>query len=270
MFRTGRRLFQNIHRSVSADESVEVVESNGVRSLYLGSDTVQSSMRVLDPAGLELTYTRGMMAFMLFVQNIRNVLIIGLGGGSVPKYIYHHLPEVDSLRIVEINTRIIQIARSHFEVPDNDTRFEVIEGDGAAYVKEHAATTQVLIMDAYGGRGIAEDLSSQEFFDNCARALTADGVLVTNLWGSDRNFDVYLQRIEQAFDQRALILPTGRPGNIIVFAFRRQPAESRWTALREHARKLEQNHKIEFLQFLEKIWDCNPSTSHRLTFGNRA
>lgn len=270
MFRAGRRLLQNIHRSVLADESVDVSESNGVRSLHLGNATIQSSMRVLDPTALELNYTRAMMAFMLFLPSVRNILIIGLGGGSVPKYIYHHVPEVDSLRVVEINPRIIQVARSHFEVPDNDARFEIIEGDGAAYIRERAATAQVLMMDAYGSHGIAEDLSSQEFFDNCAKALTPDGVLVTNLWGSDRNFDVYLQRIEQAFDQHALILPTGRPGNIIVFAFRRHPLESRWAALREHARKLEQHHKIEFLQFLEKIWDCNPSTSHRLTFGNKA
>lgn len=270
MFRAGRRFFQNIHRSASAEESVEVSESNGVRSLHLGNDTIQSSMRLLDPTALELAYTRGMMVFMLFMQNMKDIVIIGLGGGSVPKYIYHHLPEVDSLRVVEINPRIIQFARSHFEVPDNDARFEIIEGDGAAYVKAHPATTQVLIMDAYGGSGIAEELSSQEFFDNCARALTPDGVLVANLWGSDPNFGVYLQRIEQAFDHRVFMLPTGRPGNIIVFAFRRQPLELRWTVLREKAKALEKTHKIEFLQFLEKIRDCNPATSHRLIFESRA
>lgn len=264
MFRGGRFL-RSIHRSVSDDSSVDVSESNGVRSLHLGNSTVQSSMRLNDPYALELTYTRGMMMFLLFVPNARNVLMIGLGGGSVPKYIHRYLAHVDMMRIIEINPRVIQIARSHFEVPDNDGRLEIIEGDGAQYVRERAEVAQVLMMDAYDTNGLPAELCSQDFFDHCARALTEDGMLAVNLWGSDRNFEVYLQRIEQAFDGRILVLPTGRPGNILVFGFRRAPAELRWAELRERARKLEQTHKIEFLEFLERIRDNNPGTVHRLT-----
>jgi spermidine synthase len=174
------------------------------------------------------------------------------------------LPDIVSTRIIEINPRIIHIARSHFEVPDNDARLEVIEGDGAQYVKEHRDNAQVLMIDAFDSNGIPADLCSQDFFDDCSNALTSDGLLVINLWGSDRNFDLYLQRIEQAFERRVLILPTGRPGNIVVFAFHRIPSELRWNKLRERAKKLEQAHRIEFLQFLEKIRDCNPGTAHRL------
>jgi len=265
MLRAGQRFLRSIHRSVSTDDSVDVSESDGVRSLHLGNSTVQSSMRISDPCALELTYTRGMMVFLLFVPNVRNVVMIGLGGGSVPKYIHAHLSAIESIRVWEINPRVIQIARSHFAVPQDDARLQIIEGDGAQYVREHPDTAQVLMIDAFDSNGIPPDLCSQEFFDYCAQALTTDGVLVINLWGSDRNFDVYLQRTEQAFGGRVLILPTGRPGNIVVLAFQRTPPELRWSVLRERAKKLEQSHKIEFLQFLEKIRDCNPCTAHRLT-----
>ena len=46
--------------------SVEVSEQDGVRSLHLGSDTVQSSMKSRIPYELVLSYTRAMMAFLLF------------------------------------------------------------------------------------------------------------------------------------------------------------------------------------------------------------
>lgn len=269
MFRAGHRFLRSIHRSVAADTSVDVSESNGVRSLHLGNSTVQSSMRLSDPYALELTYTRGMMMFLLFAPNVRQVLMLGLGGGSIPKYIHHHLPQVEMMRVIEINPRVIQVARSHFAVPDNDARLEILECDGVQYIREHAENTQVLILDAYDSNGLPAELCSQDFFDCCAEALTTDGILVVNLWGSDRNFEMYLQRIEQAFDGRTLILPTGRPGNIVVFAFRREPGELRWGELRERARKLEQIHKIEFLQFLEKIRDNNPGTAHRLTLESR-
>lgn len=269
MFRGGK-FFRNIHRSVSSDSSVDVSESNGVRSMHLGNSTVQSSMRLSDPFALELTYTRGMMMFLLFTPDARQILMLGLGGGSVPKYIHRYLPQVEMMRVLEINPRVIQIARSHFELPDNDDRLEVIEGDGVQYIREHPEAAQVLMMDAYDSDGLPAELCSQDFFDHCAQALTPDGMLAVNLWGSDRNFEMYLARIEQSFDGRVLMLPTGRPGNILVFGFRRMPDELRWNELRARARKLEQSHKIEFLEFLEKIRDCNPGAGHRLTLGGKA
>ena len=47
-------------------DSVYVTETFGVRSLHIGSDTIQSSMRLARPNDLELAYTRSMMAFLLF------------------------------------------------------------------------------------------------------------------------------------------------------------------------------------------------------------
>jgi spermidine synthase len=257
------RLGRKIHRSVADESSVDVSESNGVRSLHLGSEAVQSAMRVKAPFELELRYTRGMMAFLLFADNVKEVLAIGLGGGSVPKYLYYHLPQT-SIRVVEINPQVIRIARSYFEVPDNDERFAIIEGDGVQYLREHTATAQVLMIDAFDSHGIPAELCSQEFFDSCADALTADGCMAINLWSSDRNFDIYLQRIERSFEGKVLTLPTGRPGNIVVIGFRRMLTDLRWAALRERAKALEAYHKIEFLEFVEKLREHNPNTQHRL------
>lgn len=264
LFRLGpRRFARSIHRKVSDGNSVDVSEVDGVRSLHLGSDTIQSSMRVNAPYDLELTYTRGMMMFLLFRPQARNVLLIGLGGGSIPKFIHHYLPN-HAIQTVEINSEVIAVARSHFHLPDDDDRLQTIEGDGVAYLHANAGASDVLILDAYDSKGLASELSSQAFFDTCAEALTDDGILVVNLWGSDKNFDVYLQRIEQSFGQRVLVLPTGRPGNIAVFGFRRTPPDLRWASLRERAKQLQGELKIEFLEFVERLRDHNQHTSNRL------
>lgn len=256
-------MLRKIHRSFDADASVDVSESGGVRSLHLGNATVQSAMLIKAPFELELRYTRGMMAYLLFAEEAADVLAIGLGGGSVPKYIYHHLPQT-RMRVIEINPKIIRIARSHFEVPEDDERLRVIIGDGAAYLREHTETAEVLMLDAFDSHGIPQDLCTQPFFDSCAAALSGDGIFVVNLWGSDRNFDIYLQRIEQSFERKVLILPTGRPGNIVVLAFRRAPVDLRWARLRERAKALEKAHKIEFLEFVEALREHNPNTANRL------
>lgn len=257
------RMLRKIHRSFDEDASVDVSESDGVRSLHLGNATVQSAMLIKSPFELELKYTRGMMAYLLFAEDAADVLAIGLGGGSVPKYIYQHLPQAQ-IRVIEINPKIIRIARSHFAVPEDDERLRVIAGDGAAYLREHLETARVLMLDAFDSHGIPQDLCTQPFFDSCAAALSGDGIFVVNLWGSDRNFDVYLQRIEQSFERKVLTLLTGRPGNIVVLAFRRAPADLRWTHLRERARALEKTHKIEFLEFVETLREHNPNSANRL------
>ncbi|MES1988632.1 MAG: spermidine synthase, partial [Pseudomonadota bacterium] len=74
---------RNFTNTSAANETVYVSETDGVRSLHLGSVTIQSAMRIRDPFALELTYTRGIMCFLLFRSNVKDMLTIGLGGGSV-------------------------------------------------------------------------------------------------------------------------------------------------------------------------------------------
>lgn len=257
------KFIKKIHRVAAGSESVEVGEVDGVRSLYLGSETIQSSMRVKTPNSLELPYSRGMMLFLLFGKQTRDVLMLGLGGGSVPKYIHHFLPDV-TVRVVELNPKVIAIARSHFYVPDDDERFSVIEGDGVAYLQNHPDTTDMLMLDIFDGQGIPPDLYAQDFFDTCFAAVKQGGMMAVNLWGSDKNFDIYLQRIEQSFNQRVLVIPTGRPGNIVVFAFTKPLPEARWDALRTKARALDATYQLNFMDLLERLRDHNPNTPHRI------
>jgi spermidine synthase len=161
---------------------------------------------------------------------------------------------------VEINPQIIATAHSHFFVPNHDERLNIIEGDGLAYLTNHPHSTDVLMIDAFDSVGIPPDFCSQDFFDSCEMGLSHDGIFVINLWGSDKNFDIYLRRIEQSFDDKVLMLPTGKPGNIVVFGFK-TPLLHTITQLRERAKLLEQQfekpHYIEFLSFLEKLCEHN-------------
>jgi spermidine synthase len=263
MFRVAKHLMRGLANSLSGDDAVEVSELNGVRALHLGSATIQSAMRISDPFALELTYTRGIMCFLLFNTQVKSVLGIGLGGGSLAKYIHAYCPDIVS-SVIELNPKIIQLARSQFYLPENDARLQVIEGDGLLYLAEHENAADLLLIDAFDSNGIPPDFCSQDFFDQCATTLTHNGMLAINLWGSDKNFDIYLQRIEQSFNGRVLSLPTGKPGNIAVFGFKREPTDLRLASLRERAKLLENTHKIEFLQFVEKLAEHNSSTNNRI------
>lgn len=264
MFGKGvRRIGRFLQRDAEGASSVDISEMDGVRALHLGNATVQSAMRLSAPFDLELTYTRGMMCFLLFSDRVREAVILGLGGGSIPKYIHRHLPQM-RITAVELNPAVVSAARSQFYLPDEDERLRIFIGDGVPYIRDNPGSADVLMLDAYDAKGLPPDLSSQEFYDACADALTAEGILVINLWGSDKRFDIYLQRIEQSFDGRVLMMPTGRPGNIIIFAFKCHAGDLRWKTLRERAKQLQADLRIEFLDFVERLRDHNLNTSHRL------
>src|ERR1700741_1828212 len=94
-------------------------ESYGARTLRIGSETLQSSMRLAQPNDLELSYTRSMMSFLLFGPEPREVLMIGLGGGSLAKFVYHRMPHA-RLQVIEVNPRVMAIARQYFHVPPDE------------------------------------------------------------------------------------------------------------------------------------------------------
>jgi len=244
-------------------KTVYVSEKFGVRSLHIGSDTVQSAMRIARPNDLELSYTRSMMACLLFHPDPCNVLMVGLGGGSVAKYVYHQLPEA-KLRVLELDPQVVAIARQCFLVPPDDARFEVIIGDGAEYMARRDARADLIMVDGYDAESHVEELATREFYRHCRERLTPGGVLVVNLWGGDRQFNEVLKRIEGEFPDGTLCLPARKPGNVIAFGFRDPPGLLAWTALERRAGELEARHGLEFTLFVEGLHSMNRSDATHL------
>ncbi len=237
-------------------ETVYISEKFGVRSLHIGSDTVQSAMRIGAPNDLELSYTRSMMGFLLFNDHPKLVLMIGLGGGSVAKFIYHRMPWT-TLRAIELRERVLTVARRYFDVPPDDTRFEVILGDGAEFASRPTVCADLVVVDGYDGESHVEALATTAFYRDCHERLNTGGMMVVNLWGGDREFHDTLKRIESAFPAGTLCLPAEKPGNIIVFGFRSAPGSLEWSVLDERAAALEPRYGLGFARFVESLHRMN-------------
>lgn len=92
-----------------------LVENRKTRSLCFAIDgAAQSEMRLDDPETLITAYTRKMMGFLLFCKRPREVVMIGLGGGSLAKFCHRHLPST-RMTVIEINASVIAL-RSHFQI----------------------------------------------------------------------------------------------------------------------------------------------------------
>jgi spermidine synthase len=239
------------------DSGVHMSEEFGVRSLHIGSSMVQSAMRLSVPNHLELVYTQCMMGFTLFHPQPENMLMIGLGGGSLAKFVYHRLPQVQTT-VIEINPQIVAIARDHFFVPADDARLQVVIAEGGEFVANHPRSADILMVDGFDDGRQVPSLCSQDFYDDAREALKRNGVLVVNLLSRDRAVQDYIHRIEDSFAGRVATVMAEPFGNLIVFAFKHSPPRSTWKNLQERAKQLEQELALPFTRFVNKLQQREP------------
>jgi spermidine synthase len=238
--------------------SIAVSESRGVRTLHVGGDAIQSAMRLDDPYALALDYTRCMMAFLLFHPEPREALMIGLGGGSLPKF-FHRRLRGTRMRVVELDPRVVAIAREQFALPGD---IEVEIGDGAQALAPQCC--DVLVVDAYHDELHVPKLASAEFYDAAWLALTEPGVLVVNFMDDDPKLDQYLQRLEGAFGGAVLAMPALYDPNILAFAFKGIAPSVPWAELRRRADRLEARYGLPFGRYVSKLRHMNRCTPEAL------
>lgn len=193
-----------------------IFEEKNSKFLYFSINQLQSKMCISRPDELEVDYTRTMMGFLTLKRRPKHMAMIGLGGGSLAKFCYRHLPET-KITVVEINPHVIAL-RKEFLVPDDNERFKVIEADGADFLQEAEQDFDVLLVDGYDHQGQPPQLCSQRFYENCSRVLVDQGVMAVNLHATHHFYELFIDRINRSFDSNVAEVAANHDGNIVVFA----------------------------------------------------
>jgi spermidine synthase len=110
------------------------------------------------------------------------VLIIGAGDGGVLRRVLQHRNVAQAV-MVEIDGEVIRLAKQFLpEIGADawaDPRAQVIVGDGIEYVRQATdASFDVIIVDSTDPIGVGEVLFTDDFYANCARILSAGGLIV--------------------------------------------------------------------------------------------
>ncbi|MEX8511501.1 MAG: fused MFS/spermidine synthase [Leptothrix ochracea] len=219
-----------------------VYASDEVVSLHFDIMAIQSAMRLEAPDALDLDYTRVMMGFLLLADTPpTRILMIGLGGGSLVKYCYRHLPQA-CITVVEINPQVIAV-RDDFFIPADDERLRVVCGDGAAFVRDEDETHDwdLILVDGFTREGQPEALCSASFYAHCHAALAPEGLMVVNMQADDSA--VLETRIDATFDSRSLSVPSERDTNRILFASRAAPWQPNPARIQARWHKLDPVHQ---------------------------
>ena len=255
---------KRLRDALAGHGAIEIVEEGGVRVLQIGGDAIQSAMRLDAPDRIELDYVQAMMAFLLFRPRPREVLMVGLGGGSMARFIHQRMPNV-RVSVVEIDPGVVTVAHRYFHFPEEDERLEILIGDGAELVPRRPAGADVLVVDGFVDGRPAEGLCTQSFYDGAFAALRSPGVMVANFMADDGKIERHLGRIEKSFGRSPTLLLAQEEDNLIAFAHRGGPLRLAWPELKARARAANALFGLPLEECLPALRRRNPHTTRFLT-----
>ena len=112
--------------------------------------------------------------------NVKNVLVIGAGDGGVVRELTKY-DEIERIDMVEIDKMVVDICREYLPFTAcklDDKRVNIFYQDGLKFVRNKENEYDLIIVDSTDPFGPGEGLFTKEFYGNCYKALTEDGIIV--------------------------------------------------------------------------------------------
>jgi spermidine synthase len=196
---------------------IRIEEDDEARYMYFDR-TLQSAMNLKDPTALRLIYSRYTSIGLTFRPDAKKILIIGLGGGSIPKKLQKEFPSLE-VDVVEIDPEVIQMARDQFKVRDGKN-LRLYAQDGRLFLTRTTNLYDIILIDAYYADAMPFHLATREFFELAQRKLTSNGIIVANLISavtgpSGKIARAFVKTQRQIFPQ-TYVFAARRPDNVSI------------------------------------------------------
>ena len=194
-----------------------------------GQEVVQSRVDLSAPHSLVAPYARSMFASYLYQPQPRRVLIVGLGGGAMVRFLTHHDPHVQ-VDVVEIDPAVVRLADQYFGVRSGGN-LHVHTADAVAFVESAANRYDMILMDAFlrpssdtDTTGVPTRLKTMEFLGRLKRALAPGGVVAFNVNEHDSMADD-IAAVTAAFGQVAVYRSPPSDNKVVIAAAGAMPTE---------------------------------------------
>ncbi|MFP6809103.1 MAG: fused MFS/spermidine synthase [Pseudomonadales bacterium] len=182
-----------IHKEKSLYRNIQVKESSSRRCLVFAvrrGDRNQTCINLRHPDRVVFPYARMTFAGLLLNSEPESILIVGLGGGTIPTILSQLYPET-IIHIVEIDAAVARVAKEYFDFVETGN-VKVFVQDARVNIKRAKLKKlkyDMVILDAFTGDYIPEHLMTVEFLQEIKSILTADGVLVANTFSTSKLYD---------------------------------------------------------------------------------
>jgi spermidine synthase len=240
-----------IHRKNSLYNGIFVYKNGSIVSLKFGkraTSSIQSQVDSNDPQRLMLEYTKMTFCGLLYKPEPKRMLVLGLGGGVIPRQMRHYFPAIE-IDVAEIDPDIPPIA-TQFMGFKEDEKLNVYVDDGRMFIKKQLRRNPVpkydmIVLDAFNGDYIPFHLMTKEFLQEVKGVLTDDGVVIANVFYTNRLFDAEFKTFISVFDRSQAFFGTDSSNAMLVSPGPACPILTQQEAV-EHAKQVQQSHNLSF------------------------
>jgi spermidine synthase len=215
---------KTLYKHASPYTTIIVTEDDeGLRTLWFGDDVSrQSVVKPGDPDHVELKYAQAMPAALALVEEPKRVLVVGLGGGTIPSLLRKHYPRM-TIDVVDIDPGVVEVAKKFFAFRE-DAAMRVYVEDGRRFIERCKEPYDIIFLDAYGADNIPYDLATKEFLQAVRRAVRPKGVVASNVWSGSYNplHDAMLRTYQEVFDDLYVIAVKDSGNEILLSLPRRE------------------------------------------------
>jgi spermidine synthase len=234
-----------VYEKVSQYNHIYITDNgNDLRTLWFAlGGSMQSVVKLGDPDYLALDYCKVMPAGFAVVEDPKRVLMVGLGGGSLPSFFRKHYPKL-KIDVVDIDPDVIDAAKRYFGFRE-DENMKVYAKDGRKFIEECKEPYDIIFLDAFGANDIPYALTTREFLQAVRKAIGPKGVVTANIWDRTGNvsYDGMVRTYQEVFDDVCTIDVGHESHNVILLASP-QKDEFKIDDLVERAKKVDKDKKF--------------------------
>jgi len=181
-------IYQSQRQVILFEEDTEfgriwVYEQNNIKCLsFLEPKTTnafQTCINIKNPDEIILSNYKVIFESLFSKNRIDHILLVGLGGGTLPRAIQNSLPYA-KLDIVEINPSVANIAFKFFDFKMSKNTKLYIENITKFVEPSKLDQYDAIILDAFNSHDIPEDLVTKIFIINITQKLKPGGILIVN------------------------------------------------------------------------------------------
>lgn len=178
---------QVIHRQPSFRGNIKVIDVAGMRCITVDG-TMQSCELMTGDKHHQpgFVYTYEVQRIVESLQHVDNVLVLGLGGGTILRV----LPPDSDVDAIEIDPTMVALGQQFFDVQPSAHQ-KIIIDDARAYLRSTNKQYDLIIVDAFAGNTIPAHLITKEFYSLLSTHLHRNGLALVNMSGEPTGDNVY-------------------------------------------------------------------------------
>jgi spermidine synthase len=163
-----------------------------------------------------LEYARNMLVALAFSPQAKSCLILGLGGGSIPRMLLAARSQI-VVDAIEIDPAVVELAARYFDIGALP-RLAIHLKDAASFLRCCTSRYGIVVVDTYVGEQFPDQCATEEFIKDTRKCLRDDGVLAVNWLSGDSQIRKELLKNIESIVGPVWQLPGLKTRNVLYFA----------------------------------------------------